>query len=280
MLTSIAKLIATRDQLKRPVGLVPTMGGIHRGHLELVKRASEECETVVGTVFVNPTQFNDADDLKSYPVSHEQDLELMNVAGADLVLFPTVGELYPYGAQAVVAAGELGQVGEGLYRPNHFDGVATVVAKLFALVRPDRVYLGEKDYQQIAVIKRMNSDLLFNVEIVSVPTVREDDGLAYSTRNGRLSSEERSAAAIVYKSLQSAAGLWGRGVRNAAAIKRVVNGVLESEPLVKPQYVSVCDPDSFEELGEIGDRALVSLAVFVGSTRLIDNVLLEGEPAG
>jgi pantoate--beta-alanine ligase len=250
------------------------MGALHDGHLSLMRRARQECASVVVSVFVNPTQFGAQEDLGAYPRDLGRDASLAEQAGADLVWAPGVEDMYPLGFQTWVQVEALTAVLEGVHRPGHFKGVATVVAKLLNTVQPQRAYFGQKDAQQVAVIRRMTRDLDFPTEIVVCPTVREADGLALSSRNGYLSPDERRAAPVLFRALSAAASAFEAGEREADVLRSVMQRVLEREPLARPQYVSVADPESLNELGGPVTRALMSLAVHVGTTRLIDNLMV------
>ena len=260
----------------RPLGLVPTMGYLHQGHMALVRRARHENATLAVSIFVNPTQFDLREDLASYPQDRERDMALLENAGVDLVFSPTPEEMYPQGYDTWIEVGRMARSLEGAQRPGHFRGVATVVVKLLNIVRPDRAYFGQKDGQQVVVIKRLAGDMDAGVEIVTVPTVREDDGLACSSRNVYLTPQQRVAAAVIYRALSRAESLWRAGQRNADALRVEVRSVLDSEPQVSEvEYVSVADAETLEELERIDRQAMVSVAVRIGKTRLIDNVLLE-----
>lgn len=261
---------------ERSLGLVPTMGAIHDGHLALVGCARQRDVTVAASIFVNPTQFSATEDLSSYPRALERDLDLLRGGGVDLVFVPAVQEVYPPGFDTWVDAGALGEKLEGAHRPGHFRGVATVVTKLFNLCRPNRAYFGRKDGQQVVVIQKMTRDLDMGVEIVVVPTVREEDGLALSSRNAYLTTEQRRAAPVVYLALCRAQELWMDGCREAETIREAVQEMLKAEPLVERiDYVSVADTESLEELDHPRTGAMVSVALVIGATRLIDNVLLD-----
>lgn len=260
---------------QRPLGLVPTMGYLHQGHLALVRRARGENAALAASIFVNPTQFGPGEDLPTYPRDMDRDLALLKKEGADLVFAPSVGEMYPQGMDTWVEAQGLSQRLEGEYRPGHFRGVATVVAKLLNIIRPDRAYFGQKDGQQTAVVKRLVKDLNMGVDVVVVPTVREADGLAMSSRNVYLSEEERRAASVLYHALRGAKRLWEGGQHDGEMLRGAVRRVLEKEPLVgKIDYVSVADLATLEELDTATIPAMVSVAAWLGKTRLIDNVLL------
>lgn len=264
------------------VGLVPTMGALHEGHLSLVRRAREECGRVIVSVFVNPTQFGEGEDFERYPRDLEGDRRLLAEAGCDAVFAPAVEDMYgggttdlASGERIFVEAGRLGELWEGEERPGHFRGVCTVVAMLFNAAEPHRAYFGEKDYQQLKVIQKMARDLLFGVEIVPCPTVREPDGLALSSRNAYLSPQERRAARALWRALEAAAGEARGGVRDARRLERAMEEVCRAEPLVRLQYAAVVDAETLQRLGELGDRpARALIAARVGETRLIDNAAL------
>ena len=265
-----------RREAVRPMGLVPTMGALHQGHLALVQRAREENVTLAASIFVNPTQFSAGEDLQQYPRDLDRDLELLRGEGADLVFVPAAEEVYPPGFDTWVSVGGLSEKLEGAQRPGHFRGVATVVTKLLNVMRPNRVYLGQKDGQQTAVIRQLLRDLDMGVELVVVPTVREEDGLACSSRNAYLDRQQRQAAPVVFRALTCADTLWRCGETGGDRLRSKVRQELEREPLVTGiDYVSVADPDSLEELDTVTSRAMVSTAVRMGKVRLIDNVVLE-----
>jgi pantoate--beta-alanine ligase len=252
------------------------MGYLHEGHLSLARRARADNASVVATIFVNPTQFSPGEDLTSYPRDLEGDLAKLESAGVDLVWHPTPEVVYPEGFQTTITVSEVTKHLEGAHRPGHFDGVATVVAKLFNAVRPDRAYFGQKDAQQAVVIRRMTADLNFPVAIVICPTVREADGLAMSSRNSYLSAAQRAAAPVLYRALSVARSAYEDGQRDGDALRKLMHETLEEEPLAEVQYVSCADPHTMGELRRVEDEMLLSMAVFVGKTRLIDNFLLEG----
>lgn len=259
----------------RPLSLVPTMGALHEGHLALVRRAREENATVAASIFVNPTQFGPQEDLANYPRHLERDLKLLEEAGVDLVYSPTQKEVYPCGFDTWVQPDTLGERLEGAARPGHFRGVATVVTKLLNVVTPDRAYFGQKDGQQLAIIRRLVRDLNLGVEIVAVPTVRDANGLALSSRNAYLTPGQRRAASTIYRALSEARNLWLDGEGNAERLRLAARQILEAEPLIDGiDYVSVADTDSLVELQQVAGPAMVSTAVRLGKTRLIDNVML------
>jgi pantoate--beta-alanine ligase len=263
-----------RKSLSGALGLVPTMGALHDGHLSLVERARSECDHIAASIFVNPTQFGPGEDLASYPRNLQRDLELLEHAGVDLVWTPRAGIMYPEGFQTWITVENLSLPLEGKCRPGHFRGVATVVAKLFNAFTPDAAYFGQKDAQQVVVIRRMVEDLDFPVRLVVCPTVREADGLAMSSRNAYLSPEERRAAPALYRALTAARSEYESGERNAEALRSVMRSVLKGEPLARAEYVSAADPATLMELERVIGHVLLSLAVRIGRARLIDNMLL------
>lgn len=261
---------------QRPLGLVPTMGYLHAGHMALVAAARKANPTVAVTIFVNPAQFAPTEDLASYPRDLERDLSMLREAHADLVFTPRTEDIYPPDFDTWVDMGKMGQLLEGKFRPGHFRGVATIVTKLFNITRPDRAYFGQKDGQQSRIIRKLVKDLNMGIEIVVVPTVREPDGLALSSRNVYLTPEERRAAPAIYRSLCRAWELWQQGERDAERLRQAVRAILEKEPLFsKIDYVSVADADTLEELEVVDRPAMVSLAARIGRARLIDNILLQ-----
>jgi pantoate--beta-alanine ligase len=251
------------------------MGYLHEGHLSLVRRAREDCEHAVVSIFVNPTQFGPKEDLSKYPRDLDRDLSLLESLGVDLVWIPTAEIMYPPGFQTWVEVEKITQPLEGSMRPGHFRGVTTVVAKLFNAVQPHNAYFGQKDAQQAAVIRQMTRDLNFPIEIVVCPIVREPDGLAMSSRNVYLNPEQRKAATVLSRALQAAKEVYEDDERNAEKLRRTMKEVLASEPLAEVQYVSCADYDTLEELDTVTGKALLSMAVFIGKTRLIDNIVLE-----
>ncbi len=271
---SLEELRLARDGLVEPVGLVPTMGFLHDGHLSLVRRARSECSSVVVSIYVNPTQFEPSEDLEKYPRDLKADLDKLAAENVDLVWSPTDKVIYPAGYQTWVMVEEVTRVLEGAFRPGHFRGVATVVSKLFNAVAPSKAYFGQKDAQQAVVIRRMVRDLNFPIDIVVCPVVREPDGLAMSSRNVYLDMEERRAAAALSRGLFKARAAFETGERDASRLRHTVLDALVTEPLVKVQYVSCAHPDTLQELEGQVDHALLSLAVVIGKTRLIDNILV------
>ena len=273
VLETIAAMRAARPRFER-LGLAPTMGFLHAGHLSLVERAKAECGAVAVSIFVNPTQFAPNEDFERYPRDMARDLDLLKAAGADLVFAPAPAEMYPPGFASHIDVGPVARPLEGAARPGHFDGVATVVAKLFNIVQPTRAYFGQKDAQQTVVIRRMARDLDMPLEVVVAPTVREADGLAMSSRNSYLSPQERAAAPVVYRALLDAQRRYAEGERDAESLRRWMREVLAAEPLAAIDYVSLADPDSLQELDVLGRSALASLAVRIGRTRLLNNLVL------
>lgn len=272
---SVDAVRLARARLTGQVGLVPTMGALHEGHLALARRARAENDAVIATIFVNPMQFNDPKDLAAYPRDLERDLALLAQEQVAVVFTPTPAVMYPEGFQTSVTVERIAEGLEGAHRPGHFRGVATVVAKLFNLTQPHRAYFGQKDAQQVAVIRRMVQDLNFPLEVVVCPTVREADGLAMSSRNRHLSPVQRQAAAVLYRALRLAETAYTLGERDVNRLRQIVRDELATEALADVDYVSVADADSLEELqGRVERPALISLAVRMGTTRLIDNLVL------
>ncbi len=278
------KLAQTTEEIRavreeyglKSVGLVPTMGYLHEGHLELVRRARAENDRVIVSIYVNPKQFGPSEDLSRYPRDMERDLELLTNEGVDIVFAPSNEAMYPADYQTIVTVTQVTQPLEGARRPTHFEGVTTVVAKLFNLCRPTRAYFGQKDAQQVAVLRQMVADLNFNLKIVVCPTTREEDGLALSSRNKYLTAEQRAAAPALYQSLEAAAALWARGERNSDTLRATMLDILSAVPSARVDYVSAANPATLLEYDGIiagGQGVLFSMAVFFGKTRLIDNVL-------
>jgi pantoate--beta-alanine ligase len=271
---TIADMRKIRQKLAELVGFVPTMGYLHEGHLSLVKQAREENDSVVVSIFVNPTQFGPKEDFKSYPRDIERDLKMLKPL-TDIVFMPSTLEMYPEDYDTWVVPGNIAERLEGAARPSHFRGVDTVVAKLFNTVQPTRAYFGQKDAQQVAVIKKMVADLNMNLEIVTCRTLRETDGLAMSSRNIYLNPEQRRAATILFKALTMARELWEQGEKEAGTIRRRMTDLIEEEKLAVINYISIANPETLKEMHHIKTPALISLAVKFGKTRLIDNILLE-----
>ena len=266
-----------RREEDKTIGLVPTMGALHDGHLSLVREARRMCDVVVVSVFVNPTQFGPGEDFERYPRDLTKDTTLLADYNVDYIFAPSVEEIYPKGFSTYVTVEGLSDQLEGVARPGHFRGVATVLAVLFNTVRPDFAYFGQKDAQQALVVRRMVRDLAFDIEVVVLPTVREDSGLALSSRNNYLSADDRRAAPVIYRALAHAKEAYAEGERNARRLADAVRAQVEAEPRARLQYVSVTDADTMEKLDHIPeDRpVLIAVAAHVGNTRLIDNVVIQ-----
>jgi pantoate--beta-alanine ligase len=261
------------------VGIVPTMGALHEGHLSLVRAAKAQCEAVVVSIFVNPLQFGPNEDLAKYPRNFERDCELLREEDVDFVFAPTVEELYPEKAMTYVTVEGMNDKLCGRSRPGHFRGVTTVVAKLFNIVEPNMAFFGQKDAAQVAIIRRMVRDLNFPVEIIACPIVREPDGLAMSSRNAYLSAQERKSALVLNRALRAVEEHFRQGERNTAGLVSPGQDVIAQEHGVKLDYLEIVDPDSLEPFEVVNRTALAAVAAFVGSTRLIDNVLLDTQKA-
>jgi pantoate--beta-alanine ligase len=270
---AVRKAVQAARAASASVGLVPTMGAMHAGHVSLVRAARRECDFVAVSIFVNPAQFADPADLASYPRDLETDLEMCRRAGADVVFAPSVTEMYPFGPlETAVVPGSLAEVLEGVSRPGHFTGVATVVTKLFSVAGSCRAYFGEKDFQQLAVVRRLQADLGFEVDVVGCPTVRERDGLAMSSRNRRLGPAERQAATVLWRALGEGSDLVADGSRSGADVSAAMTDVLGGEPLARIDYAVVVDPDSLDVVSDISAEVRLLVAAQVGPVRLIDNV--------
>ena len=258
-----------------PVGFVPTMGYLHEGHLSLVRYARAENASVITSIFVNPTQFGPREDFKAYPHDTERDLSMLEKEKTDVVFMPEAAEMYPEGSSTWIDVEKVTERLEGASRPGHFRGVTTVVAKLFNIAEPDIAYFGQKDAQQAIVIRKMATDLNMNLKVVTLPTVREPDGLAMSSRNTYLNPKQRQAATVLYQALVLAQQLYNNGEKDAAKIRQEMLALLRQEPLANVDYVSIADNETLEELDRVKIPALVSMAVKIGTTRLIDNIALE-----
>jgi pantoate--beta-alanine ligase len=274
-----AALRAALADAPRPLGVVPTMGWLHEGHRALMRQARTADATTVVTIFVNPRQFTVADDYTQYPRNEARDLAIAEAEGVDIVFAPDAAEVYPPGFDTVVSVGAVAKPLEGTARPGHFDGVATVVAILFDLVGADHAYFGQKDAQQVMVIRQMARDLAIPTQVIACPTVREPDGLALSSRNVHLTPKQRAAAPVLHRALLAARARWEDGERSAAVLRDTMQATLATELLADVDYVSVADATTLAELDRIDGPALMSLAVRFGTTRLIDNELLEPDPA-
>ena len=272
-MSSVARKI--RREQDKSIGLVPTMGALHEGHLSLVKEARQMCDIVVVSVFVNPTQFGPHEDYAHYPRDLTKDTALLTDYNVDYIFAPTAEEIYPKGYATYVNVEGLSDQLEGVSRPGHFRGVATIVTVLLNTIRPDFAFFGQKDAQQALIIKRLVRDLAFDTEIVVLPTVREDSGLALSSRNAYLNSEEREAANVIHRSLMKAKEAYKAGERSAGKLVDLVRKTVEAEPRARIEYVNISNADNLDRLERIDDQpVLITLAVFVGKTRLIDNVLM------
>ena len=269
-----------RRGLPGRVGLVPTMGALHAGHEALLARARAECETVIASLFVNPAQFGPSEDYATYPRNRERDLEIFEARGTDVLFEPLVEDMYPAGESTRVAPGPIANILEGARRPVHFEGVATVVTKLFNIISPDAAYFGRKDAQQLVIVERLVRDLRMGIEVVPVDTVRDPDGLALSSRNVNLSDEQRKAAAALFRALTAGETAWANGEHSGDLLRAVMRAILVREPLIEVEYESASDPETFEELDKIEGPALLSLAAWVGGIRLIDNISLPDRRGG
>jgi len=275
VLTTIAELSRWLASATPPTGFVPTMGFLHKGHLSLVRRARDENEMVIVSIFVNPTQFGPNEDFQDYPRDLSRDLGVLEEARVDAVFTPTVDDIYPSGASTMIEVESLSNILEGASRPGHFRGVATVVCKLFHVVQPNRAYFGEKDYQQLQVIRRMVHDLHMPVEVVGCPTIREPDGLAMSSRHVYLSQPQREAAVALPQALFRAKQLCIEGEHDVAKLQAEVHHRLANEPLIRPDYMAIVHPYTLQPLASVGlEGAVLCLAVWIGKTRLIDNIRL------
>ncbi|MCJ7768954.1 MAG: pantoate--beta-alanine ligase [Dehalococcoidales bacterium] len=274
VIKTIAEMRRLRLKLVEPVGLVTTMGYLHQGHLALFRQARADNASVVVSIFVNPTQFVAGEDYDSYPHNLGHDLSLLQKEGVDAVFVPTTGEIYPPRFSSRVEIDKITQRLEGASRPGHFNGVTTVVTKLFNIIQPTKAYFGQKDAQQAQVIKKMVADLNMNLKVITLPTVREPDGLAMSSRNSYLNPKERQAALVLYQSLMLVKKLLQRGEKDAEKLRQEMARLIRKEPLAAIDYVSITDTETLEELEEVKPPALLSLAVKIGETRLIDNVAL------
>jgi pantoate--beta-alanine ligase len=278
-ISGLRSRLALDRQRAAVIGLVPTMGALHAGHARLMEQARRESDCLVASIFVNPIQFNRSDDYERYPRTLETDLRFCGERGVDVVFAPSVVEMYPEPLRTHVDVARVSEHLCGKFRPGHFRGVATVVAKLLSIVQPDRAYFGEKDAQQLAVIRRMARDLNLPVEIVPVATVRESDGLALSSRNQHLSEEERRAAPVLYRALLAAQRLVEAGATDPRQVRQAALAILAAEPLVRPEYLELVDTEEMQPVARIDGPVRVVVAAWLGPTRLIDNVLAEAAPA-
>ncbi|NUQ39653.1 MAG: pantoate--beta-alanine ligase [Caldilineales bacterium] len=278
LLTTVVDMHRQRRALAGSVGVVPTMGYLHEGHISLARRARAENDHVIATIFVNPSQFGPGEDLAAYPRDLPRDLDLLEAAGVDMVFVPSTAELYPPGYETWIDLADLPTKLEGAQRPGHFRGVATIVTKLFNLTRPTRAYFGQKDAQQAILLRRLTVDLNFDLDLIICPTVREPHGLAMSSRNAYLTAEERQRAGVLYRALSAAAEAYERGERDAESLRRGMAAILAAEPAAQPEYISIAHLETLDEIvGEMRVPALASVAARVGKARLIDNVWLGRE---
>lgn len=282
IINRIPRMMTVARELRsagKRIGLVPTMGALHEGHLSLMSRAREMSDVVITSVFVNPAQFGPDEDLEKYPHDLARDAELAFTRGVDFIFAPSSEDMYPEGFSTYVVVEEMSEKLEGASRPGHFRGVATVVTKLFNIVRPHFAFFGRKDAQQVIIIKRMVRDLAMDVEIVVGPTVREEDGLALSSRNVYLATDERKAATVLRRSLERARTLYNGGERDTVKLVSAMRSIIEAEPLARLDYIAITDTDTLDLVESVSaDRpTLISIAVFIGTTRLIDNIVLNGE---
>jgi len=262
----------------KSIGFVPTMGALHEGHLSLVRTAKKHTDIVVVSIFVNPIQFGQNEDFDKYPRDIRRDEELARTAGADIIFCPSVSQMYPDGYSTFVFVEGLTDTLCGASRPGHFKGVATVVAKLFGIVKPDIAYFGQKDAQQVIVIKKMAEDLNMGIEIKVLPTIREEDGLAMSSRNAYLSEDQRRSAGVLYRSLEKAEGMTKHGERDPEKIIKAITDMISEAPGAKIDYVSIVDTKSLKNVDKISREALIAIAVYIGKTRLIDNIIVKPVP--
>jgi pantoate--beta-alanine ligase len=277
LLKTIAETRSTCASMRlagKSLGLVPTMGALHEGHMSLVRTAQASCDAVAVSIFVNPTQFGPKEDFASYPRTFDQDCQTLEAAGVDLVFAPSVEEMYPAGASTFVEVAGLSDRLDGASRPGHFRGVATVVAKLFNIFTPERAFFGQKDAAQVAVLRKMVRDLQFGVQVVVCPTVREPDGLAMSSRNRNLSNEERRQALVLSRALAAVEKRFQAGQRASTELLSVALRILGEEPAVQVDYCRIVNPETLEDVSDVGTGTLVAVAARVGATRLIDNLLL------
>ena len=275
-ISALRTAVRSAREDRRTIGFVPTMGALHAGHVALLQRARTECDYVVASVFVNPTQFGPGEDYERYPRDLRADSRIAQAAGVDALFAPTAHEMYPGGPAVTVDVPDLAARWEGAVRPGHFRGVATVCTKLFNIVQPDRAYFGQKDYQQLKVIQRLVADLFLPLVVVPVATVREEDGLALSSRNRYLTPEERTAATVLYAALSAVLEMFRAGERDPGTLTSALRDRLASEPLARVDYAVIADAETLEPVGEaVADRAVALVAARFGDTRLIDNMVLD-----
>lgn len=275
---SLRQFLAAQRAAQRRIGLVPTMGYLHAGHLSLVQAARQDCDVVVMSIFVNPRQFGPQEDFAAYPRDLAGDVRQAQAAGVDAIFAPSTDEMYPAGFRTTVSVQELTTPLCGAARPGHFDGVTTVVAKLLQIVGAERAYFGQKDYQQVTVLRKMATDLCMPTTVITCPTIREPDGLALSSRNAYLTPPERQAALVLWRTLSLAAARLAAGERQGARLTAALREAVAQEPLARLDYVAVCDPETLQDVEQLTGTVVVALAVYIGQTRLIDNVVLQVAP--
>jgi pantoate--beta-alanine ligase len=272
---AMSEFSASLRKKGKTIGFVPTMGALHEGHLSLIKEAKKRNDAVIVSIFVNPTQFGPKEDLKKYPRVLRKDMKLLSKFDVDAVFHPSVREIYPDGFSTYIEVEGLSDKLCGASRPGHFRGVATVVAKLFNIVKPDSAYFGEKDFQQLAIIKKMVRDLNLGMKIIPMPIIREMDGLAMSSRNSYLTREEREKAPAINKALEFAKMLALEGVKNARTIKAAISKLINTEKGIRIDYVSICDPETLDEKKTVKGKTLIAIGAYIGKTRLIDNIVIK-----
>ena len=275
IVSKISEMLAIQNDLERPVGLVPTMGALHRGHESLINQSLKDNNSTVVSIFVNPSQFNATEDLEKYPKPLSTDLALLEKAGVDIAFLPDNEDMYPESFETWIEVEKTSAILEGQSRPGHFKGVATIVTKLFNIIKPDKAYFGQKDAQQLNIIKRLNEDLNLYVSIIDMPTIRDENGLAVSSRNAFLSDQERDAAYILFQSLSKAREMIIAGQCDTRTIRNRIMKMLGDSDLISVDYISLSKLNSLKELTIIEKPVLISLAVTIGNTRLIDNIIVE-----
>ena len=275
IVTEISEMLETRKNLERPMGLVPTMGALHKGHKSLIDRSLRDNKSTVASIFVNPSQFSKTEDFNRYPQSLSLDLNLLEAAGVDIAFIPNNEAMYPQDFETWIEVEKTSALLEGKSRPGHFKGVATIVTKLFNIVRPDNAYFGQKDAQQLNIIKKLNKDLHLSISIIEMPTIRDIDGLAISSRNSYLTDQERLSAGLIFQALSKAKKMIRELETDTDTIKKEIINILNSSHLISIDYVSISRCETLEEVKTIEEPVLISLAVNVGNTRLIDNIITE-----
>jgi len=274
-ISEMQNLASQFRQEGKTIGFVPTMGALHQGHLSLMEHAKEESDIVIVSIFVNPSQFGPGEDLNQYPRDMEGDIEKTGSAGVDILFTPAPSEIYPEGFRTYVSVEGLSEILCGKTRPGHFRGVSTVVLKLFNIIKPHKSFFGQKDYQQTVIIRRMVKDLNVDTDIIVLPTVREADGLAMSSRNQYLKKDDRKAAAVIYRSLLQAGRLFESGVSGTERLRNTILSVLKEEPSVHTEYISIINPETLEEETFAENGTVIVVAARIGNTRLIDNIILQ-----